>query len=411
MDDAPANALRFSLSELLYAFVLAAGFFATLAYVGTTSQTFWWTTFWVALMVAIVAPCIAVRKQGRAIVAIIVICIVGNMFGALVSLALLSVAGLLLLLLLFSQYIRPLTLRRATFVALTMVVGAYAVAATSSAARVKWLASLKEQYPIVSIADRLDYEANVTNGRYVQTDSDAEPWQAETHAFRTRAYSLELLHSQTMERFVRAQGFGLGRMHARLFLSKVSLEYPAPTRLSFSYEEYREKLGRGGLPWELFDPNKTDQAEYHRFAAGDFLSKYSTGWPQRFRLVSGFNSHTFLSHPPKPTFDAHSHELLSLQLVSLRRFPKPKVYVLDHLPKMDELSSANAETRELNDFEVSALDELTQGKHVVFDKVGDQLLMLGALRATKDCLQCHSGKEQQLLGAFTYRFAHAVRPE
>ena len=78
------------------------------------------------------------------------------------------------------------------------------------------------------------------------------------------------------------------------------------------------------------------------------------------------------------------------------------MYVLDHLPRMDQLSSDNAPTRPLDAFEIAALEQLRTKEDVVVEHKGDQYRMLGSLRAAKQCLDCHSVQRGELLGAFSY---------
>jgi hypothetical protein len=63
----------------------------------------------------------------------------------------------------------------------------------------------------------------------------------------------------------------------------------------------------------------------------------------------------------------------------------------------------NAPTRPLLPAEESALLLLKNGKYLVWDQVGDEVRMVGALTAKKDCAECHATKENTLLGALTYR--------
>jgi hypothetical protein len=39
---------------------------------------------------------------------------------------------------------------------------------------------------------------------------------------------------------------------------------------------------------------------------------------------------------------------------------------------------------------------------VVIDEQPDRILMVGSLRAGRDCLKCHSARRGELLGALTY---------
>jgi hypothetical protein len=70
---------------------------------------------------------------------------------------------------------------------------------------------------------------------------------------------------------------------------------------------------------------------------------------------------------------------------------------------MDELREAP--TRPLNHFETVGLAELRSGEDLFVHEVESRLRVLGAIRATKQCLTCHGGRQGDLLGAFSYVLA------
>jgi hypothetical protein len=67
---------------------------------------------------------------------------------------------------------------------------------------------------------------------------------------------------------------------------------------------------------------------------------------------------------------------------------------------MDQL--ADSTHRELNEFEAKALPQLESSDDVVIEQTADRIEMLGAVRATTACLECHDAQRGQLLGAFSY---------
>ena len=101
---------------------------------------------------------------------------------------------------------------------------------------------------------------------------------------------------------------------------------------------------------------------------------------------------------------------MRLELVSLLKFDEPRVYVLDHLPRMDQLSHNNAPTRPLNSFESEALQKLRADEDIVVSFQETKYRMLGSLRAAKKCLDCHSVQRGDLLGAFSYDLLHSSTP-
>jgi len=75
---------------------------------------------------------------------------------------------------------------------------------------------------------------------------------------------------------------------------------------------------------------------------------------------------------------------------------EPAVYVSDRLPAMEELKGVP--TRPLDAFETEGLAGLRKGGNLYVK--GDRTL--GAIRSTKQCLDCHGGNRGDLLGAFSY---------
>ncbi len=96
-----------------------------------------------------------------------------------------------------------------------------------------------------------------------------------------------------------------------------------------------------------------------------------------------------------------------MNLVSLLKSPQPAVYESENVPAMQEL--VNAKTRPLDKFEAGALKRLRDGEELVTASQTNRILMLGSVRATKRCLECHSVQRGELLGAFSYELIR-VKP-
>jgi len=90
----------------------------------------------------------------------------------------------------------------------------------------------------------------------------------------------------------------------------------------------------------------------------------------------------------------------------------PKVLKISQ-PADEPLARADAgplETRPLDLFETAGVAELMQGKDLFVRNRGNVIRMLGALRATGQCVRCHKDrKEGDLLGAFSYTFVDIGR--
>jgi len=93
-----------------------------------------------------------------------------------------------------------------------------------------------------------------------------------------------------------------------------------------------------------------------------------------------------------------------LELVSLLMHDEPLVYDVDELPNMETLSSETAKTRALDEFETKALEALKSGEELFVRATKNRILMVGSIRASEQCLSCHSVKKGDLLGAFSYEF-------
>ncbi len=93
------------------------------------------------------------------------------------------------------------------------------------------------------------------------------------------------------------------------------------------------------------------------------------------------------------------------ELVSLLVHDDPAIYEF-HSP--NDPSQPRVERRPLDPFEELALDHVRQGANLVYTKEQPDR-MFGAIRATADCIGCHTNaKENDLLGAFSYRLKSQV---
>jgi hypothetical protein len=90
----------------------------------------------------------------------------------------------------------------------------------------------------------------------------------------------------------------------------------------------------------------------------------------------------------------------TVDLVSLLCHTEPVAYVSADLPRMEELKGAS--TRPLDAFEASALTELRAGDLLVVSEGKGQMRLLGAIRAIRQCVECHGCERGDLLGAFSY---------
>jgi hypothetical protein len=155
-------------------------------------------------------------------------------------------------------------------------------------------------------------------------------------------------------------------------------------------------------------PTLQSLAGLHAQSGYAFISPDSLGYVKSPKTVAGFDPHKFRYAPMLGDQRLLKHDpgqkekwvLKRLELVSLLKHDQPVAYVSDELPKMENLK--NAPTRGLDGFETVALKRLQAGEDVVTDATLNRIRMVGALRANKGCLECHTAQRGQLLGVFSY---------
>lgn len=89
-----------------------------------------------------------------------------------------------------------------------------------------------------------------------------------------------------------------------------------------------------------------------------------------------------------------------LEPVSVLDRELPLVYITKNLWHMTELE--RMPTRPLTEFETRTLQALVRGEDLIVEARGNQIRMIGSLRAEKRCVGCHGGEVGRLLGAFSY---------
>lgn len=278
---------------------------------------------------------------------------------------------------------------------------AYSFFLVSKYQKLQQLHALREQYPETSLESRLEFE----NGRQNAPASgnlllqNAQINRLSAFEMRDslgeglwRVSALSRLHSEFYEHFIAAEGFGPARM-AGIF--------------SFKPEHYKfERHGRI-LPIALGDEieTTTDGEELHDKILADLFKTEGFGNVVGSKRAIGFEPHgpTDLKREiGTSTEDAATWQLTRLELVSLLRHDEPRVYVAETIPLMNELEEIPH--RALNEFETAALPQLETESDTVIKETPDGAVMLGAVRAGNDCLQCHNGPRGKLLGAFSYEF-------
>lgn len=306
---------------------------------------------------------------------------------------------------------------------------------------------LRARYPLEDIAPRLNYEppmsvAVAESGKLPNSDPTGNvpmvpsTWEAiddleaqldvesrvflNPHRYRHDALgALSQVHANFVLDFVRQPSFGFRRMPMKTPLRESHIQMPAVQPIpqpaspsvappdSADRADLKGNLAATELPVDqaavtAHQPDPLTEFNTERIV--DFARLESLGFVNPQREVRGFLAHGFRTMPGdlKRPGEEYQWKLARLELVSLLKHPSPVAYLSDRLPAMDELKTAP--TRSLNDFEAAAIDRLRHGKEIVADSQHNQLRMVGAIRAARQCLECHRITRGGLLGAFTYRF-------
>mgnify|MGYP007059411085 CR=1 FL=1 len=337
--------------------------------------------------------------------------------GLLLAPAVLADALLLLVAGGYCAYRSSYRVRTLTVVAMVCSILALGAAALPGLSYGRQLDEMRRTFPIEDLSSRLSYEVERFNvGSEDDLDFSNDVFQGlvdeESHLEEMGNYRdrfLRLIHDREYERFIRSNGFGVARM------PRPSLRRLNETPLTdIGYHVDPQELARHGeYSWRMpYDFAKGDEIdELHTASRRDFLHPDGFGAviEPRQQMV-GFIEHGF--HYPPLSFMENPEvwTLERLELVSLLKFDAPRVYVLDHLPRMDQLQGTDIPTRDLDVFETAALAKLWTEEDVVISDAGEhgRVRMLGTLRATKECLDCHNVQRGTLLGAFSYVLSQEI---
>jgi hypothetical protein len=103
------------------------------------------------------------------------------------------------------------------------------------------------------------------------------------------------------------------------------------------------------------------------------------------------------------TTSRDTYRLESFDLIGIGKHPNPVAFLgRDH-----QTVATLRQTRPLTAFEKKAVAELSAGEDVAIWTGKSERVVVGALRAQKDCLTCHGAKMGDLLGALSYRLTPA----
>lgn len=280
---------------------------------------------------------------------------------------------------------------------------AYAPSSLYSLATLNDQAELQASYPFESVRDRAP--APKAEWRTpLSAESEAALEMMEHSGFRDfggflREQALRRLHASHMLRFISSPGFGVSR----------DLSQPNARRLKGDFRD--EPLKQEGSPlgptWSPQEGGAPDEPRHDLLGRHitllmeGFLPKGSFGLFRSRDAVAGFQPHQF-NEAPRWEGD---WQIQNIELVSLLLHDVPVVYVSDSLPRMADVGKVP--TRPTDFFESKGLAKLKEGEELFAKRKGDEMRLLGAIRAAKQCADCHAAQRGDLLGAFSYSL---VRP-
>ena len=289
------------------------------------------------------------------------------------------------------------------------------------------VAELRRKLPYESVSHRLEHESRrpksaprLSEDSAHRLDELEKAYEGEHSYHKVRAQSLAALHSDKVLEFMRQEGMGLSRM-VRIEPGPSYLELPRPELIPLakpsSADERpgptivlpKKEIAEYGL--QSWSPSVAMLLGFHDQSQNAFVDFWGLGHIKDRNHVAGFMGHGFrynpqLLHPKQAELPPNQQPKLDqwkvgrLELIGLLTHETPQAYVSEHLPKMEEL--AKVKTRDLNSFEARALKSLAAGDDLVTDAHANRIDMMGAIRAVKQCQECHEVKRGALLGAFTY---------
>jgi hypothetical protein len=273
----------------------------------------------------------------------------------------------------------------------------------------KMEADAREKLAFVSLTERLPRGKPITPTRALSPEAKKR-WKKLDKGFATwqehRAKWLKQLHERTRKFFVESPGEGPVRRMATPEEIMMDVWHGAsePGLADQPGERATFPLSRGE-PLSRVQPNGL-LAYYHDEGVAEFLYPRGFGYVKDRTHVAGFKSHGFRGDPyPQWRVKDWSWRVQHIQLVGILSHEKPVVYLTDKLPSMEQVRQGK--TRTLDYFEEAGLPALREGEDLFIASKGQSFRMLGALRATKTCQQCHDAQVGDLLGAFSYTLRRA----
>ncbi len=414
---------RWSIGDLLVAIAILSGFLAIFVYLRRPNI---FVVFCVVAAAILSTFFVIQVPRGRIRAARVVS--IWTFFASLGCLGVLSGATILnsLLHFVWSFFIRidnPPNRKSAAYTSLGITLIAFATAAIPGNLQFRDLLAARSGVRPEDMAKRLAYESRSSSSEF-SVHKDSLEFEIEwsefnemhnhhlkrlTQNYFSRISQLRNLHNAQVESFIKSSGFGLGRIGPRLpyrwdklgtqlqdipFVSKNANARDRSGELNFLKKTLRAIANES-----------SDLRGFHFQRLHDFLYPGFFGWADANGKRLGFVPHAFHVSTDGFSNAALAEKLKRMELVSMFRYDQPRVYVLDHMPRMDQLSQNNARTRDLNAFETRAMAQLKSNQVLFSERQSDgKTLALGAIVTVQSCTDCHTTQVGEILGAFSYQF-------
>jgi len=221
---------------------------------------------------------------------------------------------------------------------------------------------------------------------------------------KTRRQRLEELHAETIEKFVKAPGFGYAR---RIIIRNDEFETPEKSRIYLARDA--GKLATREIPLpdrSLWDKRKDELAKLKELLRqAQQANNGAASSPEKVAETED-ESQPVEVVTTEPQWD--EWEVSDWELVSLMKHDPPVAYASSDLQKMHRLRAFA--TRPLDKLEKGALAKLHKGEPLIIDNGINAIRVMGSVLARAKCIKCHRDKKVgDLLGAFSYEL-HRLRP-
>jgi hypothetical protein len=332
--------MRISLKDLLAFVAFCAVLLAFATFVGFGNGGFWFAVVGSAAMSAMFVAALVKRPKIAPRSPFVFLFLAIFPFGSwvlLVNAFVLMISGIAF------SFFAPPTLRKAMAAAALCAIIALSAGIAPGLGESRKYAALRKTYPIVSLKERLQYEmrtfytrdpVNIAN---VSVSNSLDAQEERLDEFRDERAQFAGIHDERAEKFVRSMGFGVSRM--TFFMRAPFIDERTPLR-NIQLDEITRDFSK------TFKSAAPVPEDVHINLRDDFIDAawFGTVVDPSIKVV-GFVAHGF--HGPRTLLheEPNLFQIERLELVSPLKFDEPRVYVLDHLPRMDQLMSANAPTR------------------------------------------------------------------